>query len=168
MKKPRELNNSFFYFFLFTSYQPRDIIRRKIRRGISRDLRKEILFRVREAVKKDLEPEVRKSISREAFWDILQESESKNDDQNEMARTELLPKVHQSNPTDNQIPMSDTTNLPPAKGKRSKSKKNRTAMAHKKRPGKGQPKAKDDQNVPSRKPNLPATEQYSRFSEDLD
>lgn len=160
-------------FFSFTSYQPHDIIRRKIRHGISRDIRKEILFRVREVVKKDLEPEVRKSITREAFWDVLQESKSKNNRENEMARTELPapnvpPKVPQSNSTDNQNLMSGTTKLPATKRKQSKSKDDQTVMAHTRPPGKGQPKVKDDQNVPSRKPNLPAKRQHSKFSEDLD
>lgn len=162
--------------FPFTSYQPRDIIRRKIRHGISRDIRKEILFRVREAVKKDLEPEMRKSITREKFWDILQEAKSQNEDQkkDEMGRgTSLPPKVSvhapQSNSTDDQKnPTSGITNLPAAKGKQSKSKNDRTVMARTKLPGKGQPQAKDDQNVSSRKANLLATGPHSKFLEDLD
>lgn len=129
-----------------------------------------ILFRVREAVKKDLEPEVRKSITREAFWEILQESKSKNDQENEMmARTKLPPKVpQQSNSNDDQNLMSGTTKLPAANGKRSKSKDDQSVMARTKRPGKRQPKAKDDQNVQSGTPNLPAKRQHSKFSEDLD
>lgn len=160
----------FFLSFAFTSYQPRDIIRRKIRHGISRDIRKEILFRVREAVKKDLEREMRKSITREAFWDILQESKSQNDrKKDEMARASLPPKVPRPNSTtDDQNPTSGISKLPAAKGKQSKSKNVQTAMARTKLPGKGQPKAKDDQSVPSRKANLLATGQHSKFLEDLD
>lgn len=154
--------------FSFASYQPRDIIRRKIRHGISHDIYKEILFRVREVVKKDLEPEVRRSITRESFWDILQESKSHNNQGNEMARTKLPPKVSQSNSADSQNLTPGTTKLPAAKGKQSKSKDDQIVMARTKLPGKGQPKAKDDQNVPSRKSNLPATGQHSKFLEDLD
>lgn len=111
---------------------------------------------------------MRKSITREAFWDILQESKSQNGQKDEMAWTSLPPKLPQSNSTNDQNPTSSISKLPAAKGKQSKSKNDQTAMARSKLPGKGQPKAKDDQNVPSRKANLLATGQHSKFLEDLD
>ncbi len=113
---------------------------------------------------------MRKSITREAFWDILQESKSQNDQKmDEMARASLPPKVRQPNSTtDDQNPTSGISKLPTAKGKQSKSKNVQTAMARTKLPGKGQLKAKDDQSVPSRKANLLATGQHSKFLEDLD
>lgn len=102
-----------------SSYQPHDIIRRKIRHGISRDIRKEVLFRVREAVKKDLEPELRKAITREAVWDLLQESKSKNNqEQYRMPRTRLLPREPQSmTSTDDQTVMAHPNKLPQPKPK---------------------------------------------------
>lgn len=125
---------------------------------------------MREVVKKDLEPEVRKSITREAFWDVLQESKSKTNRENQMARTKLpAPKVPPKVPQLNSIDLiPGTTKLSAAKGKQSKSRGDQTVMAHTRPSGKGQPKVKDDQNFPSRKPNLPAKRQHSKFSEDLD
>lgn len=117
---------------------------------------------------------MRKSVSREAFWDILQEAKSQSDQKNdEMGRTSLPPKLPQStNSTDDQRnPTSGITKLPATKGEQSKSKNDRTtAMARTKLPGKGQPQAKDDQNVSSgnNKANVRATGPHSKFLEDLD
>lgn len=167
-----------------SSYQPHDIIRRKIRHGISRDIRKEVLFRVREAVKKDLEPEVRKAITREAFCHLLQESKSKNNQKGYgMPRTRLSPREPQSMmSTDNQTVMARPTNPPqpkpkdqdviarPTKIPQPKSKDQDVARPTTKLPvPKGQQsKPKDDQNSTSGTLNLLAKGHHSKFSEDLD
>lgn len=125
---------------------------------------------------------MRKAITREKFWDILQEAKSQNDHQmkkhDEMMMgprgTSLVPLPPQSNKNnstddDDQNPTSSgITKLPPAAA---------AAAAHTrtKQPGgmKGQEQplqAKDDQNVSrSRKAvNLLATGPHSKFLEDFD